>query len=322
MAWHPDRFEGEKQKSKAEDELKKINSARDLLNQHFQKEHRPNGPCSCRPAVGQVESPSSQRPAPSSPAHQQAERDGAYPVSYLSKQSLVTLGLAAISLITIGVYFKIATGASRKEQRDQPAATIEQRSVLQDSSAPIDTQPEREGGSSVENLAPKAESTVIERPPILPMSSDRKKNHAPAGTFYAGFLQRQEQRQKEAREEKRVKLRKELDEIKKYLAAAVPQLADLQHRVAPLNKEIGEHIEVMGELERVNSDLEAPATNNQIPGTSPLYYSNPDYRSHGDRLMAISVQQKELQEAITRLKQQIELAKSKQKELESALSVN
>ncbi len=320
MAWHPDRFEGEKQKSKAEDELKKINSARDLLNQHFQKEHVPNGPCSCRPAVGTVESPPSERPGQASTTRQQTGKDRPFPLSYLSKQTLVTLALAAISLVTVGVYFKVATGVSRRERTDQPAATVEQRLAPQDSSLPINTQLEREDDLPVENLAPRADSALTERPPILPMSSDRKRNHAPAGTFYAGFLQRKEQRQKEAQEERRSKLRKELDEIQRYLAAAMPQLADLERRVAPINKEIGEHVEVMGELERVNSDLEAPATSNQTPGTSSLYYSNPDYKSHGDRLMAISVQQKELQGSIVRLKQQIELAKSKRKELESELS--
>ncbi len=316
MAWHPDRFEGEKQKSKAEDELKRINSARDLLKQHFQKEHRQNGPCACRPIT------SAGSAQPSTPSNQQARADGVYRSSSLSKQSLVTLGLAACSLVTVGVYFKIATGATSRQRAEPLERPVEPANARPDWPAATSSQQPQGAGSSPEKYAPEIDSILLERPPIVPMTTDRKHTHAPAGTFYASFLQRQEQRQREALLEKRGKIKQELETVQRFLSTAGSQLADLEHRLAPLNKEIGEHVEVMGELERVNSDLETPANNNQTSGSSQLYYSNPDYKSHGDRLMTISVQQKELQEATLRLKQQIELAKSRRKELESILSAN
>lgn len=49
MVWHPDRFPSEDGKKEAEEELKKINDARDKLNKHFASEHKASGPCACNP---------------------------------------------------------------------------------------------------------------------------------------------------------------------------------------------------------------------------------------------------------------------------------
>lgn len=48
MVWHPDRFPNADGKQDAEDELKRINDAKDKLFAHFEKNHRESGPCSCR----------------------------------------------------------------------------------------------------------------------------------------------------------------------------------------------------------------------------------------------------------------------------------
>ena len=49
MVWHPDRFPSEHGKKDAEEELKKINDAKDKLSKHFASEHKASGPCACNP---------------------------------------------------------------------------------------------------------------------------------------------------------------------------------------------------------------------------------------------------------------------------------
>ncbi|MFA6555287.1 MAG: DnaJ domain-containing protein [Candidatus Obscuribacterales bacterium] len=48
MVWHPDRFQNAEGKSDAEEELKKINNAKDLLAKHFDGGHKDTGVCDCR----------------------------------------------------------------------------------------------------------------------------------------------------------------------------------------------------------------------------------------------------------------------------------
>ncbi|MBA4027071.1 MAG: hypothetical protein C0473_02400 [Cyanobacteria bacterium DS3.002] len=48
MVWHPDRFQNAEGKSDAEEELKKINNAKDLLTKHFDGGHKDTGVCDCR----------------------------------------------------------------------------------------------------------------------------------------------------------------------------------------------------------------------------------------------------------------------------------
>ena len=48
MVWHPDRFQNAEGKSDAEEELKKINNAKDLLAKHFAGGHKDTGACDCR----------------------------------------------------------------------------------------------------------------------------------------------------------------------------------------------------------------------------------------------------------------------------------
>ena len=48
MVWHSDRFPASK-KEEAEEEMKKINNARDELKKHFANSHNATGHCACRP---------------------------------------------------------------------------------------------------------------------------------------------------------------------------------------------------------------------------------------------------------------------------------
>ncbi|MGI0135400.1 MAG: J domain-containing protein, partial [Candidatus Micrarchaeaceae archaeon] len=50
MVWHPDRFPTEDGKKDAEEELKKINNAKDDLKNHFENNHKASGPCACKPS--------------------------------------------------------------------------------------------------------------------------------------------------------------------------------------------------------------------------------------------------------------------------------
>lgn len=62
MAWHPDRYPNEEHKREAEEELKKINNAKDLLKAHFKSsEHKEAGTCDCRSGSGTAEQAQSAR---------------------------------------------------------------------------------------------------------------------------------------------------------------------------------------------------------------------------------------------------------------------
>lgn len=52
MVWHPDRFPTEDGKKDAEEELKKINNAKDDLKKHFEQSHKASGACACKPSQG------------------------------------------------------------------------------------------------------------------------------------------------------------------------------------------------------------------------------------------------------------------------------
>jgi len=52
MVWHSDRFPTEDGKTYADEELKKINNARDVLKKHFATDHTENSQCDCKPRPG------------------------------------------------------------------------------------------------------------------------------------------------------------------------------------------------------------------------------------------------------------------------------
>lgn len=52
MVWHPDRFPTAEGKQDAEEELKRINDAKDKLFAHFEKNHKDSGSCACRDQAG------------------------------------------------------------------------------------------------------------------------------------------------------------------------------------------------------------------------------------------------------------------------------
>lgn len=52
MVWHPDRFPTAEGKQDAEEELKRINDAKDKLFAHFEKNHKETGSCACRDQAG------------------------------------------------------------------------------------------------------------------------------------------------------------------------------------------------------------------------------------------------------------------------------
>lgn len=51
MVWHSDRFPKAEAKAEAEEEMKKINNARDDLKKHFANSHKATGYCACRPGA-------------------------------------------------------------------------------------------------------------------------------------------------------------------------------------------------------------------------------------------------------------------------------
>lgn len=52
MVWHSDRFPTEDGKADADEELKKINNARDVLKKHFATAHTETSNCACKPKSG------------------------------------------------------------------------------------------------------------------------------------------------------------------------------------------------------------------------------------------------------------------------------
>jgi hypothetical protein len=63
--WHPDRFTAKTDKEKAEEKLKKIIEAKELLQAHYlSQEHRPNDPCICWGRLSQPPPPPAPPPPP------------------------------------------------------------------------------------------------------------------------------------------------------------------------------------------------------------------------------------------------------------------
>lgn len=68
MAWHPDRYPNEEHKREAEEELKKINNAKDLLKEHLKSsQHKDAGDCDCRMQAGAAEHTQSRQSGSSGP---------------------------------------------------------------------------------------------------------------------------------------------------------------------------------------------------------------------------------------------------------------
>lgn len=74
MVWHPDRFPSDEGKKDAEEELKKINNAKDLLWKHFESsDHRASG-CECQQPIGSQQTGGGPQAGPG--AHQQQHGPG------------------------------------------------------------------------------------------------------------------------------------------------------------------------------------------------------------------------------------------------------
>jgi curved DNA-binding protein CbpA len=70
MVWHPDRMPDNKEmRASAEDELQKINNAKDILEAHFKNEHAENDTCNCKPVV---ENPKPETNAETEPVNERA----------------------------------------------------------------------------------------------------------------------------------------------------------------------------------------------------------------------------------------------------------
>lgn len=64
MVWHPDRFPTTDGKAEAEEELKQINNAKDVLKKHFEQDHKETGPCPCRNAASATQGETRTGPSP------------------------------------------------------------------------------------------------------------------------------------------------------------------------------------------------------------------------------------------------------------------
>lgn len=52
LVWHPDRMQNDDGRCDAEEELKRINHAFDILKKHFDCQHKPGPTCDCQPVAG------------------------------------------------------------------------------------------------------------------------------------------------------------------------------------------------------------------------------------------------------------------------------
>lgn len=317
MAWHPDRFADDKQKAKAESELKKINAARDTLRKHFQSEHKPGPRCTCRPQTNVAETNDNSAAASSSPnkAAQAAGRT-AQEASRIYKKILkspfvATLLLIGASLGTIAVYHESTKlRASEFEHSGPPQGSLKQAPIQQVETPASPVQP----GRAAPAQSPPQDDEDL---PILPGSSAQK--HSADGTFYSSFLARQEKRMQQEAEARHAQLEKELSRLRESTTTAINQLAECERRLVLISNEISEQQAVLGELAGVDSDLQT--ANGSLPAdSSQLYYSNADYRKKADVLMNMEKQKAGLTAAQARLKQQVEQNKVRISEINLELN--
>jgi curved DNA-binding protein CbpA len=64
VVWHPDRFPTSDGKLEAEEELKQINNARDVLKKHFEQDHSESPSCACRQTANASQSETRTGPSP------------------------------------------------------------------------------------------------------------------------------------------------------------------------------------------------------------------------------------------------------------------
>ncbi len=70
MVWHPDRMNNDDGRKVADEEMKKINNAKDVLKRHFDSgEHRESGACACRSGAAQQSQASSRPQGGPGPGH-------------------------------------------------------------------------------------------------------------------------------------------------------------------------------------------------------------------------------------------------------------
>ncbi|HEY9784239.1 MAG TPA: J domain-containing protein [Candidatus Obscuribacterales bacterium] len=74
MVWHPDRMQNAAGRLEAEEELKRINNAFDVLKNHFERDHKAGALCACQPAP----TPGSQTQADSTHRRSSQAAGGAY----------------------------------------------------------------------------------------------------------------------------------------------------------------------------------------------------------------------------------------------------
>lgn len=306
MAWHPDRFLDDKQKLTAEEELKKINAARDKLHRHFRREHSKHGPCICQSAA--TSSTGDKQTAAAKPA----PRAGLDPRQLLNSRTKTAAALCILCLVTLVAFprilgtmssYKNAPPADSFSSSQAPSGTTTATPLpgaartpaaekAKEADLPSD-QPEQTGSTSSGSTEPKAR-------PV----------RAIPGTFFAGLVKHQQERKSVEVASKRAALDGTLTEAKRMVAQTKARIAQMEKQIAAIDLELDEHQSVLGEIQRVETELEAPTGPAAGPASMQLYLSNPSYKQHADALTILSQRRQALEAASLQEKQNLAQAKT------------
>ncbi|GEM_PF-2772962 len=307
MAWHPDRFTSDSQKQKAEEELKHINAARDCLRLHFADEHKMQGPCACQfeqsqaPAgPARAAAPEADRSAASSAAPPPAGKRF-YPARALSSPIAAAAGLSILSFATISAYLKVTSWQSAPSQFQSYSRLPAPQPGLGQSTPSPDVQP----AASPTAPAPADLSTPAQAPPVRESPGEIRATRAVPGTFYAGFVEREEQRKQQALRAQRLVLENTLAAAEREAQRTAGDLERCEKRMAAIDQGVAEHQEVMSEILRAGGDLEKSPLPGAVPATVSVYFSNPDYKRHFDACTELSRERQTLEAIATRIREKL-----------------
>lgn len=313
MAWHPDRFVNDSQKQKAEEELKAINAARDCLRLHFSKHHNKHGQCACQYDQQAQAAPPQPHPQPP-PVTPQPAAARLDPTRVLSSPIAATVALCILSFATISAYFKVTSRppAGHDEASDNQvggAGGSENFTAIpaQDRGlpgAPADTGPAGflpEARQATVSPAPTEAGSAPWREP----ADVNRSPHAVAGTFYAGFVERQEQRRQQALDAQRLALTSQLSQVEKDASRLASELSRTEGRMTDIDKEAEEHKAVLSEIERADGELEKSPMPGAVPSTVSVYFTNVDYKRHFDACTQLAQEKQALTDISNRIKQKL-----------------
>lgn len=296
MVWHPDRFAEDKRKQRADDELKKINHARDRLRKHFRKEHKRKGGCQCQ-AYAFWAYPEAANVPTRMNSQWWHKHSGSWHFS-------MVLALFALACATLTLAGKVAGHIQAPLAMAPVSYSSDNGSV---SFADVNVPASQPRESDNRRLDPASDSEFA--------ISKRLDTQTPGGMYslrqprdlYARLVLRDNDRRQKNLDSQRITLQQRIAKAENAMTISSESLKRVTTQLAIIDDQMQEHKSIIKEIEQVDSDLQG--TNVAI-GSWQYYVSDPEYRRHSDAYRDLFKTRQELEEVYRRQRQRIEEEKT------------